>query len=583
MDKKRRNPFAEKTNLKKPNSEDLGKMSLEELTQELKAMERAVGKEKFSQLVEEAIRKFENSEEALATDDEFKDENGNLYDFDLVTTTEWSETHPANLVCGSDKYYADLANDLTDIICEFTLPRNIPDNFVRELGRVLAAYLEDIVSETKVFSAMRRVCKERYGYPLPFYDCAHPDYITDHINEEDIRFLIWKTACQLGKEKEMTYSPLAPGWALISDRIFDELNSRYEEAPEARRVSDWLRKSFRKQDYIDIREIAHWLVSRNPLTYFPGFLDNIEKGIDLAFMDESYDTTHLAHITYGYMASESWQRSMSPMGCPSRTLIAAIAAEFGHEALAEDIEAIEVLPRQIYAISQNKKSRQIFFETSTHEKFEVQRDSFAKGFRPDAIQYAECNLLKFKGKYLLNGSLSGNPALKSHWEGQHSFLTFEQQREQAKEWIEILDGQQVVCVSDIKKFLKKIDMPAGNASDAPDAKNFVVLLSEELGVAFLPDMGYAFDLPGNHFYRKRAAAKDSFGDVIFHNSMPHDTAMYIQKHNLLPEACIGASQGKETGRQIVQDYLAFWIGFYCDLPAYGNAPEINIDEGELKK
>lgn len=582
MDKKRKNPFAGKTNQIKSNSENPENMSIEELTLELKAMESALGKEKFSQLLEEAIRKFDNTEESRNAMHDFLDNNENPDDFDLVTAADWKETHPANLVCGSDKYYADLANDLTDIIYEFILPPNIPENFAEKLGRVLAAYMEDIVSGTKVFSAMRRVCRQYYGYPLPFYDCDHSDYMPDHINEEDIRFLIWKTACQLGKKKDMTYSPLAPGWALISDRIFDELNSRYEEAPEARRVADWLGRSFRKGDYIDIREIANWLVFRNPFTYFPGFLDNLEIEFDSLLTDNSYDTTHIAQITYGYMASESWQRSMSPMGCPSKILVAAIATEFGYDDTAKDIEEIEILPRQIYALSQDKKSRKIIFETSAHEKIEVLRESFAKGFRAADMQYAECNLVKFKGKYLLNGSLVGNPDLKSEWESQLSYTTLEQQREQTKKWIEMLDGRQVICISDIKKFMEKINMSGRPVSYVPEAKNFVVLLSNELGMVFLPDMGYAFDIPGNRFFRKRAAAKDSFPDVVFNNSIPIDVAKYIQEHNLLSGACIDASQGKETGRQIVQDYLAFWIGFYRNLPAYGNPPKIKADENPLK-
>ncbi len=55
------------------------------------------------------------------------------------------------------------------------------------------------------------------------------------------------------RERE-TYSPLAEGWALLADRLFDGLNSRYPEAPEARRVADWLKRAFHKGEYIDIRE-----------------------------------------------------------------------------------------------------------------------------------------------------------------------------------------------------------------------------------------------------------------------------------------------------------------------------------------
>lgn len=567
---KRKNPFAGKTRNIDPNIDDI-----EDIAQELQKLEKELGKEKFNRLLDEAIRRYdelEGNHDGTLEDDE------DLYNLDAVTVQEWKDTHPANLTCASDSYYAALATDLCDIISEFTLPASAPHDLPRELGRVLAAYLEDIVSGTKVFSAMRRVCRQRYGYMLPFYDCEHQDYMLDHINEEDIRFLIWKTACQLGKERNTTFSPLATGWALIADRVFDELNSRYEEAPEARRVADWLQRTFRKDDYVLIRDITTWLVFNNPLSYLPGFMDTILEGVEQVYRDERIGYNNITPMIYGLIASESWQRSMSPMGCAAKTLAGAMACEFGYDTLAEDIEAIEVLPKQIYAIERDRKNRKIFFETSDHIKLEVERESFAKGFRPEEIQYAQCNLLKYKGKYMLNGMLTGNPDLKTLWENQQSFISFERQSEQAQELISIMDGRQVVCVTNINTILKKLGFPTYTEGQTLDAKNFIVMLSRELGLAVLPDMGYAFDIPGNRFFRKRAAAKDSFSDLVFHNSIPQDVAVYIQKHNLLPQACIGASQGKAVGRQIVQDYLAFWIGFYRELPPYGTAPRIDPDE-----
>ena len=572
MAKKRINPFTGKLIRENTDNE-----SIEDIMKEMREMEKILGKENFNRLLQETIDKMDYEDLQDESLDEIDDDE-ELYDLDPVVTKEWSETHPASLVCASDSYYADMANDLADIVSSYKVSIPASDEFARELGRVMAAYLEDNVSGTKIFSAMRRVCKERYGYPLPFYDCQHPDYLQDHINVEDIKFLIWKTACLHGKEYNKTYSPLAPGWDLLSERIFEELDSRYEEAPEARRVADWLERALRKEDYIDIREIASWLVLRNPLCYKPDYLNQIQDEVVDAALEKNADTRSISTVLYGIVSSEAWQRSMSPMGCPSRTLTAAIAAEFGYSALAEEIETIEVLPNQIYAVSQDKKSRKILFETCQHVKLEVQRQSFAKGFRPDEIQYAQCTLLNYKSEYLLNGMLTGNPDLRKTWEKQSPLLTFEQNREQASEYIDMLDGRQVFCVKSLNAFMKKLGLSPENGKEGSDAENYIVILSKELGLAILPDMGYAFDIPGNRFFRKRAAEKNSFGRLIFHNEMPHDVAMYIQEHNLLPLASIGASQGKETGLRIVQDYLAFWIGFYRELPTYGDMPKFIADE-----
>lgn len=574
--KKRVNPFSgnfRDTDSENP-SDTFGKMSWKELMEELHKMEKSLGKENFRRCLNDCLDQIGDE---MAASDLSATKDG-LYDSDIVTVSEWRSTHPEFLNCGSDQYYADLANALCDIINEFELPPNAPENLARESGIVLAAYLEDLVSGTKVFSAMRRVCMQRYGYTLPFYDCCHQDYMPDHINEEDIRFLIWATACRLGKDIDVTYSPLAMGWQLMAERIFDELNERYEEAPEARRVTDWLRVALRKEDYLKIREVAKWLVLHCPLSYMPGYLDEIYDSIQQMAFDEDIEPHNVEQITYGMLARCSWQRSMSVMGCSSQTLVGALAAEFGYDSLAEDIENIEVLPLQMYALSKDKKTGKIIFETSTYERLEVARDSFAKGFRPEEIKYAQCNLLRFKGQYLLNGMLSGEPAMRNKWENQPSLFTFEQQRAQVKEWVEILDGKQVVCVTRIQTLLNKLGFPTGDSRDVEKAKNYVALLSYELGLALLPDMGYAFDLPDNRFFRKRKAAKDSFPELIFNNAIPHDVAVYIEKNRLLPEACIRASQGKDTGRKIVQDYLAFWIGFYRQLPPYGGSPSSYLDE-----
>ena len=124
----------------------------------------------------------------------------------------------------------------------------------------------------------------------------------------------------------------------------------------------------------------------------------------------------------------------------------------------------------------------------------------------------------------------------------------------------------------IKELFTQLGFTKGSILNEPRVKNIIVLISRELGVTVVPDKGYAFDIPDNRFYRPRRAAKESFSDIVFNNSLPHDIAVYIEKNHLLPQACIGASQGKEVGQRIVQDYLAFWIGFYRRLPAYGNAP-----------
>lgn len=578
MSKKRKNPFGDNNNHPPILPEPADNMSLEELEGGFRKLEQFLGKKKFERLLKQSLRNVleEHGPDAWLDDyDVFDEEEFEDQDEvnEPVTAREWSLTHPANLTCGSDPYYADLANEIANLVETHKMLINDLSRFAREVGRVLAAYLEDLVSGTKIFSAMRRVCKARYGYLLPFYDCTHVDYMPDHLNEEDIKFLIWKVFCQIGHEDNRVYSPLAPGWIILADKIFDLLNKRYEEAPEAQRVTHWLERALRTEDYIEIRAVAIWLVYHNPLTYFPGLLDTELLLAQKSLQDERIQGLNLTQKMYAATTLGAWQRSMSPMGCPSQSLVGAVAKELGYEEVAKEIEQIQVLPRQIYALSKDPKSGKIFFETSDHVKLQVDPDSFASGFRPDVIGYAACILMKFKGNYHLNGILSGNPDLKLQWETQIPYSAYEKEEAEALEWLEKLDGKQVVCVGKLSTFVKKMNLPEGMIEEEPEAKDYIILISREMGMAVLPDMGYAFAIPGNRFYRKRKAAEYAFSDLICNNAIPHDVAMYIQTHHLLPDACIGASQGKEVGRRIITDYIAFWIGFYCSLPPYGMAFE----------
>ena len=59
MNRKRKKPFAGKTNPAGNNTKTTENMSREELTEELRAMEKALGKKRFNSLLEEAIQNLE--------------------------------------------------------------------------------------------------------------------------------------------------------------------------------------------------------------------------------------------------------------------------------------------------------------------------------------------------------------------------------------------------------------------------------------------------------------------------------------------------------------------------------------------
>ena len=88
----------------------------------------------------------------------------------------------------------------------------------------------------------------------------------------------------------MIYSPYSQGVEIISNLIFDILIDSFEKAPEASRVSDYIRRVFKKGNYFELRNLAEWLVMRNKLISCPNMMRAvINEGKSLASSHDLFD------------------------------------------------------------------------------------------------------------------------------------------------------------------------------------------------------------------------------------------------------------------------------------------------------
>lgn len=171
---------------------------------------------------------------------------------------QWMALHPYTLQQPSDEYYIGLANELY----RHARVKEIPDSVCRDICLYAAAYLEDIVSDLRLWKTFRREHARLYqGRLLPFYTPG-TDYLEEEINEEDLRFLIWNT-WQKSMSPHPFISPYDAAIGELADRLMPLLDAAYEEAPE----NDVLR------GYFDVYEDApafdqkmNWLFGHTYLT-----------------------------------------------------------------------------------------------------------------------------------------------------------------------------------------------------------------------------------------------------------------------------------------------------------------------------
>ena len=175
----------------------------------------------------------------------------------VIYPKDWMEIHPYTAVKPSDSYFVALANRLY-AVC---IVDELPPLFRKKLCLYVAAYLEDVISGLGLWQSFVREHTRLYGKPLPFYPVS-ADYLTDEINEEDVRFLIWNT-WEKALYKHTYINPEDERIRKQSAAFYRILEEAYEEAPENGLLENYL------SAYADEKEADRkltWLFGHSYLT-----------------------------------------------------------------------------------------------------------------------------------------------------------------------------------------------------------------------------------------------------------------------------------------------------------------------------
>ncbi len=167
---------------------------------------------------------------------------------------DWMAIHPYTNQQPSDGYFIDLANRFLRI-CPM---KNIPATLCKKICLYAAAYFEDVISGLGLWHAFVARHTEWYGSALPFYRTGS-DYVTDEINEEDIRFILWNTLQKATHEHPYIH-PLDPLIETTARSFFHLLEEEYETAPANEMLQDFFK------DSTDADRKLRWLFGHTYLT-----------------------------------------------------------------------------------------------------------------------------------------------------------------------------------------------------------------------------------------------------------------------------------------------------------------------------
>lgn len=159
---------------------------------------------------------------------------------------EWLELHPYKQTNSVDQYYVGIANEIHKRLYSSTIADAFEEEKnIRYTSLCLAAWFEDVISQTGIWQAFTAECRKRYGSYLPFYPIKG-DYFPDEINLEDIRFLLWHHIQYLCRGIS-AINPENPGIEQTAQKIYGLLAEEYETAPENERMQEFLYHSAMKK------------------------------------------------------------------------------------------------------------------------------------------------------------------------------------------------------------------------------------------------------------------------------------------------------------------------------------------------
>lgn len=169
----------------------------------------------------------------------------------IVTTKEWMELHPYTHHSYTDVYYQTLATKL------FKQRKEIG----KECAMAISAYLEDIVSNLNLWKNFRRLFRQHYGQPIPFYKPSIY-YDDNSTNLEDIKIIVW---LYMQSKVKNFINPHLKIIDKIAEDCYRLIEAEFHYAPINTELNNLFNNSYSNTEQ---ETILQWLINGNYLSRY---------------------------------------------------------------------------------------------------------------------------------------------------------------------------------------------------------------------------------------------------------------------------------------------------------------------------
>ena len=490
----------------------------------------------------------------------------------IIYPKKWLELHPYKQTNSVDQYYVGIANEIHKRLYSSTIADAFEEEEnIRYTSLCLAAWFEDVISQTGIWQAFTAECRKRYGAYLPFYPIKG-DYFPDEINLEDIRFLLWHHIQYLCRGIS-AINPENPGIEQTAQEIYGLLAEEYETAPENERMQEFLYHSaMGEEDFFHYREILDWFHYQ---CYFN--IENVAQCRDEAerLLDDEKITPEMAEpLIYATRTSLTFKGRRNLLSLTSPEWLALIGkAHPEHQLWGK----VKVRKNSCYLL-EKEDDRYLYVKDLCSEdegEFKITK----KSLNLSAIRSREvgkstliCELIYFGNAWWQCGMLLENKYNQKMAEYVDD-LTKQKEKTNEKaafhDFIKASGGKSFVfCQSqeEISDFLlNKMDYNLKEGLDIPriNTENGAMLMANpHTGLHIQFKLCECIKSPDNPNYNKEEAEKNAIMFIVNPDIIPYQLSCILQDEGMLPDAYLNSLQRKEYGQEFIRKNAHFLTDYF---------------------
>ena len=455
-----------------------------------------------------------------------------------------------------DYYYVNLATEIKKVLDSKYYKEIIREELDKPMIEIFAcfisAYLEDVVTDTGVWSAFLNLHEKLYGCPVPFYyDEEEGFYMWGQLNVEDLCFLIWYFISTNNKKKII--NPNADFiWDLAEDLLEVLDDAWVKAAPENERLRTFYQFDDEFPDeFYGVREFMARILFNSWLFYPDAAIhldSEINELLDKSIEDEIYGSM-LPRLVDDLRSGLIHSYCTALLALTGREWVMELLGE--EHLLYKDLEGMSHRISSIFAYK-DRDEKFVFFEhVASGTQVAVRKVSFGDHFAgPVKVgELVHMSIVRWRNEWWLSGvamHLNGiedevtereksspealgafqflDPELEKHSkeileEQRKAFLIFndgspiafrsmDKLDEFARDFLEFFNKHQGASEEELRKIREKLrqdGMIFEENTEIP-GKQFLhresglVFFNPNRGIEFYMKVNSAFPLPNNPFF-----------------------------------------------------------------------------------